>query len=104
MVELYADKAVKLAPVKQDEASVMIASTRLGRQLAGYRNLKRETDTSKLAGLVARVSTLAADLGDLIIACDPNPVLVREGSGEVRLLDALMLLRNDAQPASKHSH
>jgi acyl-CoA synthetase (NDP forming) len=91
LVELQADRAVGLAPMEMDAAAGMIAATRLGKLLAGYRNLMPETDTSKLADLVVRTSRLAADLGDLVTACDLNPVLVRKGSGEVRLVDALML-------------
>jgi hypothetical protein len=90
MVELQADKAVRLAPIEMDEAKDMIATTRLGMLLAGYRNLMPKTDMSKLADLVVRTSILAADLGDLVTACDLNPVLVRKQSGEVRLVDALM--------------
>ena len=69
----------------------MIEATRLGKLLAGYRNLMPKTDTSKLADLVVRTSRLAADLGDLVTVCDLNPVLVRKRSGAVRLVDALML-------------
>jgi acyl-CoA synthetase (NDP forming) len=93
MVELQADKAVRLAPMDMDEAEDMIAMTRLGMLLAGYRNLMLKTDISKLADLVVRTSKLAADLGDLVTACDLNPVLVRKQSGEVRLVDALMTTR-----------
>jgi acetate---CoA ligase (ADP-forming) len=78
----------------------MIGATRLGKLLAGYRNLMPETDISKLADLVVRVSWLAADLGDLISACDLNPVLVRKGSGAVCLVDALMLSGATARPAT----
>ncbi len=91
MVELQADKAVRLAPIERHDAASMIAATRLGKLLAGYRNLMPETDTSQLADLVVRTSQLAADLGDLLTACDLNPVLVHKGSGAVRLVDALML-------------
>ena len=90
MVELQADKAVRLAPIERGEAEDMIAMTRLGKLLAGYRNLMPKTDMSKLAGLIVRTSMLAADLGDLVTACDLNPVLVRKQSGEVRLVDVLM--------------
>lgn len=91
MVELQADTAVRLAPIEIDDAAGMIEATRLGKLLAGYRNLMPETDTSKLADLVVRTSRLAADLGDLVTVCDLNPVMVRKESGEVRLVDALML-------------
>jgi len=101
MVELHADRAVALAPVEPEEAASLIAATRLGKLLAGYRNLLPETDTGRLADVVVGVSRLAADLGDLVISCDLNPVLVRKGSGEVRLVDALMLLGGDAQRESE---
>jgi acyl-CoA synthetase (NDP forming) len=91
MVELQADRAVRLAPIEIDDAAGMIDATRLGKLLAGYRNLMPKTDTSKLADLVVRTSRLAADLGDLVTVCDLNPVLVRKGSGAVCLVDALML-------------
>ncbi len=90
MVELQADRAIGLAPIEIDDAAGMIEATRLGKLLAGYRNLMPETDTSKLADLVVRTSRLAADLGDLLTVCDLNPVLVRKGSGAVCLVDALM--------------
>jgi len=91
LVELQADRAVRLAPIEIDDAAGMIEATRLGKLLGGYRNLMPETDTSKLADLVVRTSTLASDLGDLVIVCDLNPVLVRKESGAVCLVDALML-------------
>ena len=100
MVELQADRAIGLAPMERDDAMGMIEATRLGKLLAGYRNLMPETDTSKLADLVVRTSRLAADLGDLVTACDLNPVLVRKGSGEVRLVDALMLSGASSQSYS----
>jgi acyl-CoA synthetase (NDP forming) len=91
MVELQGDRAVRLAPIEMDDATGMIEATRLGKLLAGYRNLMPETDLGQLADLVVRTSMLAADLGDLVGACDLNPILVRKGSGEVRLVDFLML-------------
>ena len=103
MVELQADKAVRLAPIERDEAENMIAMTRLGKLLAGYRNLIPKTDMGKLADLVVRTSMLAADLGDLVTACDLNPVLVREGSGEVRLVDVLMISGATDKSANEQS-
>jgi acyl-CoA synthetase (NDP forming) len=94
MVELMADRAVGLAPLSVEKASSMITKTRLGKLLNGYRNLIPKTDLSQLAILMANLSELAADLGDLITACDLNPVLVRKGSGEIRVVDALMITRD----------
>jgi acyl-CoA synthetase (NDP forming) len=91
MVELEADRAVRLAPIGLDEAKEMLAATRLGKLLSGYRNLMAKTDTGPLADMIARTSMLAADLGDLVTACDLNPVMVRKGTGDARLVDALMI-------------
>ena len=44
-----------------------------------------------LAGLVSNLSELAADFCDLVPECDLNPVLIRKGSGEVRVVDALFV-------------
>ena len=95
LVELEADKALSLSPVSAAEAGAMLAATRLGRTLDGYRNLIPRTDTTALAGLVANLSELAADFSDLVPECDLNPVLIRKGSGEVRVVDALFVASQD---------
>lgn len=91
LVELEADKALALAPVTPDEAGGLLAATRLGKLLGGYRNLIPVTDTSPLAALVANLSALAGDFCDLLPECDLNPVLIAKGSGSVRVVDALFV-------------
>lgn len=91
LVELENDAAVSLAPVAPAEALAMLGRTRLGAMLGGYRKLLPETDLQPLAAVVAGLSELAADLSDLIAECDLNPVMVRPGSGEARLVDALFV-------------
>jgi acyl-CoA synthetase (NDP forming) len=95
LVELEADKALSLSPVTAGEAGVLLAATRLGKTLDGYRNLIPRTDTAALAGLVSNLSELAADFSDLVPECDLNPVLIRKGSGEVRVVDALFVASQD---------
>jgi acetyltransferase len=97
LVELEADKALSLSPVTTAEAGAMLAATRLGKTLDGYRNLIPRTDTAPLAGLVSSLSELAADFADLVPECDLNPVLIRKGSGEVRVVDALFVASSEAQ-------
>jgi hypothetical protein len=41
--------------------------------------------------LVSHLSELAADFSDLVSECDLNPVLIRKGSGDVRVVDALFV-------------
>jgi acetate---CoA ligase (ADP-forming) len=91
MVELAADRALGLAPLSIPDATQMILQTRLGKLLDGYRNLLPKTDLSQLAALLQNLSALAMDLGDLIKACDLNPVLIKKGTGEIRVVDALMI-------------
>jgi acyl-CoA synthetase (NDP forming) len=91
LVELLSDRAVHLGTMSQAQAEAMIGGTRLGALLGGYRNLIPRTDTTPLAKLIANLSELAFDLSDKIVECDLNPVLVRKGSGEVAVVDALMV-------------
>ncbi|MFI5011979.1 MAG: acetate--CoA ligase family protein [Hyphomicrobiales bacterium] len=91
MVELEADRAVGLSPVSPRQAAEMIGRTRLGALLGGYRNLIAKTDPGALASLVSNLSALAADLHEYLSECDLNPVLIRKGTGEVRVVDALMV-------------
>ncbi len=91
LVELEADKALSLSPVTAAEAGAMLTSTRLGKTLDGYRNLIPRTDMAPLAGLVANLSELAADFASIMPECDLNPVLIRKGSGDVRVVDALFV-------------
>ena len=91
LVELEADKALSLSPVTVDEAGAMVGTTRLGKVLGGYRNLIPRTDTAPLEVLVSSLSELAADFADLVPECDLNPVLIRKGSGDVRVVDALFV-------------
>ena len=96
LVELEADKALSLSPVTAAEAGGMLASTRLGKTLDGYRNLIPRTNTAPLAALVSNLSELAADFADLVPECDLNPVLIRKGSGDVRVVDALFVAAGKA--------
>jgi hypothetical protein len=59
--------------------------------LGGYRNLMPVTDPAPLADLIAALSELAADMHDVLAACDLNPVMVSPGSGKVRLVDVLFV-------------
>lgn len=95
LVELEDDRALSLSPASSAEALAAIGSTRLGQRLAGYRTLMPPTDMAPLAGLVSRLSELAAHFHDLVPECDLNPVLVRKGSGEVRVVDALFVASGD---------
>ena len=57
-----------------------------------------KTDLAQLATLLKNLSDLAMDLGDIIVACDLNPVLVKKSTGEIRVVDALMIARDLPTP------
>jgi acetyltransferase len=105
LVELQADRAVSLSPFSSAKAEAMIEATRLGKLLGGYRNLVPKTGIAELAALVSNLSRLAADFSGQISECDINPVLVHPGSGEVRVVDALLIAgRSGREPDSaKHA-
>ena len=91
LVEIMADRATKLAPLDRSNAVEMLGRTKLAKVLDGYRNLMPKTDTTHLVELAVNLSKLASDLDGVMVACDLNPVVVRKGTGEVRIVDALCI-------------
>ncbi|MEO3999403.1 acetate--CoA ligase family protein [Mesorhizobium sp. CAU 1732] len=92
LVEVMADRAVKLAPFDTEAAVSMLSRTKLAKVLGGYRNLVPETDISPLADVAVKLSQMASDLEGVMVACDLNPVVLRHGSGEARIVDALCIV------------
>ena len=92
LVELESDLRSSLTPSTRDEAARAISATRLGARLAGYRNLMPVTSSAQLAGAMVRLSWLASDMSDLVAACDLNPVVVAPHTGDMTIVDALVLL------------
>ena len=88
LVELLAERAVRLAPVDADEAATMIDETRLARLLAGMRG-QAPLDRRALQVLVARFSALLLEFADDIVEIDLNPVIV--GRDGCRIVDALVV-------------
>ena len=92
LVELVADTVFELLPVDRTLALDMIARTRLGQLLAGYRGAA-EADVEALAGTMLALSELASTYGDRLEAIDLNPVAVLPLGKGVRILDALVIPR-----------
>jgi acetyl-CoA synthetase len=95
LVELLRDSAVALAPVGRAEARAMLERLKGAKLLSGFRNLPA-VDLDQLAGIVQRVSELAADHGDRIAEIDVNPVICA-GTRQVAV-DALIALRGAETP------
>jgi succinyl-CoA synthetase beta subunit len=99
LVELLKDSSLRLPPLSHEEALEMIHETRGVRLLQGFRG-GSPADIDAVADCLVRLSQLAVDLGDLIVALDINPLMVlpREGARErrqgqgVRAVDVLVEL------------
>jgi acetate---CoA ligase (ADP-forming) len=74
LVELLADRAVALPPVDDRTARQMISELRVSRLLAGIRGAP-PADLDAVARAITSISTLAADLGDKLLALDVNPLI-----------------------------
>ncbi|EFH10673.1 acetate--CoA ligase family protein, partial [Teichococcus cervicalis] len=96
LVELLRDSALALAPVGREEALDMLGRLKGAKLLDGFRNLP-SVDRDTLAGIVQRVSELAADHAGRIAEIDVNPVICA-GTRQVAV-DALIALR---QPLAPH--
>jgi acyl-CoA synthetase (NDP forming) len=90
LVELLHDRRLALPPFDAATAARMIDALQVRPMLRGLRGAPA-VDVSALARAVSRLSVLAADLGDLVVALDVNPLIVTpEGCVAV---DALVLPR-----------
>ena len=90
-VEIMADRAAKIGPLSEDDARDMVSRTKLAKILDGYRNLIPKTSWNGLVQAAVNLSRLASDLDGVMVACDLNPVVIRKGTGEVRIVDALCI-------------
>jgi acetyltransferase len=81
--EALAQVAVRLAPLRPADAADLLAETPL-RTLPGRHPLREA---------LLRLGWFAADLADLVVECDLNPVRLYED--RVLALDALIVLRGD---------
>ncbi|MEP6757838.1 MAG: acetate--CoA ligase family protein [Actinomycetota bacterium] len=75
LVEVLRDRRLALAPIGEDAARRLIDGLAMSSILAGVRGAP-PADVGGLARAVSRLSVLADDLGDLLVALDVNPVIV----------------------------
>lgn len=96
-VEVLRDVTFRLPPITPEEALAMLQDLRLAPLLRGVRGAP-PADVPALAEAVARFSWLVADLGDMLEEVDVNPVAVLPEDQGLRVLDALILKREEAAP------
>lgn len=75
LVEIVADVAVALAPITTDEALAMMGRLKLWPLLDGARG-RPAADVEAAATAAARISRLAAAMGERLIELDVNPLIV----------------------------
>ena len=96
LVELMRDTALDLCPIDDAGARALLARTRAGRLLQGFRG-RPAGDTEAFAALLARLSRLGAAYGDLLEAVDLNPVAVLPSGRGAIVLDALVIVRKPTE-------
>jgi acyl-CoA synthetase (NDP forming) len=92
LLELTNDVAFGAPPISREKAHDMLARTRAGRLLQGYRG-GPPLDADAVADALLGLGRLADDLQDVIESVDINPfVVLPRGQGGMAL-DALVILR-----------
>jgi acetyltransferase len=92
LLEIVRDVAFCVPPVSPDKARDMLARTRAGKLMSGYRGSGPLDSEAVVAALVG-LGNLAADMKDVIESIDINPfVALPLGAGGLAL-DALVVLR-----------
>lgn len=89
-LELYGDVAFAAVPVSQDQARALIAETRVGRVLAGYRG-GPSYDIDAVAAAISAVGDLMADHG-YVAEVDVNPFLALEAGAGGYALDGVIVI------------
>ncbi len=74
LIEIFAERAVVLPPVTRARARAICGRLRLAAVLSGARG-QPPADLGAIAGAIAGLSDLAADLGDVLTALDINPLI-----------------------------
>jgi acetate---CoA ligase (ADP-forming) len=98
LIEIFAERAVLLAPVTRSAAVAALGRLRLAAVLAGTRGQPR-ADLGAIAGAITGLSRLACDLGDALDALDINPLIC--GPSGAIAADALLVPR---PPPGFHDH
>lgn len=93
--ELFKDVIYRSAPVNEREAVAMVDELKSAPLLNGFRGALR-ADKTALAGLITRLSQLAADLKDDIAEIEINPVFVHADGKGITVVDALIAGKGSA--------
>jgi acyl-CoA synthetase (NDP forming) len=98
LVETLADVALRPLPLKDGDAEAMIAETRAGALLAGYRG-RPPGDVLALARCLTALADFAWAEREQLAEIDVNPIVVRERGRGCVVVDALIVPRAVAAPS-----
>jgi len=92
LIETLADVALRTLPLREGDAEAMIAGTRAGTLLAGYRG-RPPGDVPALVRCLNALADFAWAERDHVAEIDVNPIVVRERGGGCVVVDALIVPR-----------
>ncbi len=91
-VEALKDVTFRVAPFSPEAAMGMFPEIRAYPILQGTRGAKPR-DQKALSGVVARLSQMVTDLGDLVAETDANPIMLYEEGRGLKVVDARIILK-----------
>ena len=92
-VELLKDISLRITPITRRDAEEMIKEIKGLKILEGFRG-RPKADIDSLIDTLLRISRLCEDLGEIVSEIDINPLMVFDNGKGVKVVDALMALRN----------
>lgn len=95
-VEILEDVTFRVAPVSADQGFKMISDIKGAPILAGARG-EEPRDRKALATVLSRYSQMIFDLADEVSESDANPVIVYEEGAGVKIVDARIILKKNAE-------
>jgi acetyltransferase len=96
-VEILRDVAYRLPPLTHADAHAMLRELRAYPLLEGVRGA-RARDIDALCDTIVRLSWLAHDNRDVLTEVDINPLTVLEHRAGVRVVDALIIRKQEQEP------
>ncbi len=92
-VEVLKDVAIRVAPLREQDARSMLDEIK-GRALLDGARGQAPRDRAALVSILMKLSRLAVELEDYIAELDLNPVMVYEAGAGAIAADALIVLKN----------
>jgi acetyltransferase len=94
-VELLKDISLRIVPITRRDAEEMVRGINGVQILEGFRG-RPKADIDSLIDTLLRISRLCEDLGEIVSEIDINPVMVFDSGKGVKVVDALVVLRNQS--------